>query len=124
METKSASWLGSGVASPRRTGRQRWSLVLLAISVLGTVLTCVALFFDGWIDAIAVYLVFTLVLGLLMSWLAGQRKPPKVAHPIDGGMAGNGGCQPSLILTRSAAVWSAAESAAMPRTVRDMTPLD
>lgn len=124
METKSASWLGSGVASPRRTSPHRWLLVLLTISVLGTVLTCVALFFDGWIDAIAVYLVFTLVLGLLMSWLAEQRKPPKVAYPIDGDMVGNGPCQPGLILTRSGAVWPAAESAAMPTTVRDMTPMD
>jgi len=87
-------------------------------------LACVALFFDGWIDAVAVYLVCTLMLGLLISWLAGQRKLPKVAHLIDDGMAGNGGCQPGLILTRSAAVWPATESTSMPTTVRDMTPLD
>lgn len=91
----------------------RRSFILLAVSVLGTLLAGFALVFDGWIDALALYVACALVLALLLCRFAGQLAQPQAAASIDGGRADPGVCPADLVLTRARGGWTGAERAAI-----------
>ncbi len=85
---------------------QRWSLTLLAVSVLGVFVAGVTLLFDGWFDALALYLVCVLTLALLLSHLAGQQASPGTGASVNEGRADAGDGPPSLVLTRTPGAWA------------------
>lgn len=65
-------WLRRGIIKTCGS-RQHWSTTLFGVSVFGTLVASILLIFDGWIDALAAYLVCGLILAMLLSQLAGQQ---------------------------------------------------
>jgi hypothetical protein len=103
---------------------QRWLFILLAVSVLGTLLAGLALIFDGWIDALALYVTCVLVLALLLCHFAGQRMQPGLAASIHDGRADRAGCPAGLALTGAPGIWSGANRAAIPAALSNATSME
>ena len=82
-----------------QTPWRRWSFALVSLSVLGTLLAGVTLAFDGWVDALALYVVCVLMLALMLSHLGGQQMQTRLAAFTDDDGAGPGGCPAGLALT-------------------------
>ncbi len=101
---------------------QHWSFALVTVSVLGTLLAGVALIFDGWIDALALYVACVLLLALMLCHFAGQRMQP-VASAKDG-RANPGGRPACLVLTGAPGAWTGADRAAIPATFGNAAPTD
>ena len=77
---------------------QHWSVILMTISVSGTLLAAALLIFDGWIDALALYIASALMLAVLLSQLAGQQAKPQMQGAIDHDPLDPGAPQAGLIL--------------------------
>lgn len=103
---------------------QPWLLTLLAVSVLGTFVVGFALILDGWIDALALYVVCVLVLMLLLARFAEQRTPPLIAAPLGDGRADPGGCPSNLMLTRAPGTWAGAEQTAATAALGNAARMD
>jgi len=78
--------------------RQHWSAILCVISILDTLLASVLLFFNDWIDALAIYFASGLTLAIILSQFAGQYAKPQAEGPADDSAFGCGDDQPELIL--------------------------
>lgn len=104
---------------------QHWSLTLLTVSVLGTFVAGLTLFFDGWIDALALYVACVLVLALLLGHVANQRTPPRTAAFVHEGRADPGGRPSSLMPTRApGGAWAGTDRTAVTAALGNATPLD
>ena len=94
-----------------------WSLALVTVSVLGTLLAGVTLVLDGWVDALALYVVCVLLLTLMLCHFAGQ---PMQSQPVtfaDDDMVDPGSRPTGLVLT-------GADRAAVPIALGNAPPLD
>ena len=67
---------------------QCWFVLLVGISICGTILASILLVVDGWADALAIYVVTALTAVLLLSRLAQQW-----AQAAERAPAGSGGVQ-------------------------------
>ena len=105
------AWIGRRVK--QATPWRHWSFALVSVSVLGTLLAGFALVFDGWFDALALYVVCVLMLALMLSHVGGQRTRALAPFADDGG-AGPGDCPTGLALTAAPNPWAAADRAALP----------
>lgn len=94
---------------------RRRLFVLVAVSVLGTLLAGVTLALDGWMDALALYAACVLLLTLMLCHFAGQQMQP--AALAKEGRADPGGRPAGLVLT-------GADRAAIPATLGNAPPLD
>jgi len=97
MKMQRPSWFRPnivGMCAPR----QRWSIILCAISTFDTLLASVLLVFGDWVDALAIYLASGLTLAILLSRLAGQYTDWQEEGSVDGSAIDSGGDQPRLIL--------------------------
>ena len=115
------AWIGRRVM---QTPWQRWSFALVSVSVLGTLLAGFALAFDGWIDALALYVVCVLMLALMLSHLGGQRMQPGLAAFTDDDGAGPGGRPTGLALTGTPGPWAVADRAAVPAVLGSAAATD
>ena len=97
-------WLRRGII---RTSafRQHWSTTLFGVSVFGTLVATLLLIFDGWIDALAVYLVCGLVLTMLLSQLAGQQARLHTEESITDGVHSLDVPQPGLVFKQTPRMW-------------------
>ncbi len=97
-------WLRRGII---RTcvSRQHWSTTLFGVSVFGTLVATLLLIFDGWIDALAVYLICGLVLTMLLSQLAGQQAKLHAEEAISDGVHSLDVPQPGLVFKQTPRVW-------------------
>ena len=105
------------------TPQQRWSSALVAVSVIGTLLACLALILDGWVDALSLYVVCVLMLALMLNQFAGQRMQPRPGKFADDSRAGPGG-PAGLVLTGAPGVWTGADRAAIPATLGSAASTD
>ena len=105
-----------------QTPWQHWSFALVTVSVLGTLLAGLALAFDGWIDALALYVACVLLLALMLGHFAGQ--PPRLAAFADDGRADPGACPASLVLTGTPGTWTGADRVAVPATLGNVSSMD
>lgn len=96
---------------------QRWSFALVIVSVLGTLLAGLTLVLDGWVDALALYVVCVLVLTLMLSHFAGQQMQSRPVASGKDGRADPGSRPAGLVLTGT-------DRAAMPRSLSNAPPLD
>ena len=101
---------------------QHWSFALVTVSVLGTLLAGAALIFDGWVDALALYVACVLMLALMLCHFAGQQMQP--AASAKDGRAAPVSCPASLVLTGAPGAWTGADHAAMPATLGNAAPTD
>ena len=115
------AWIGHRVM---QTPWQRWSFALVSISVLGTLLAGFTLAFDGWIDAVALYVVCVLMLALMLSHLGGQQMQPRLAALTDDDGAGPSGCPAGLALTGTPGPWAGADCAAIPTALGNTAATD
>jgi len=99
MKMRQLDWLKHSV-NKESVPWQYWSMTLLIISVFGTFFATVLLIFDGWVDALAVYLVSGLTLAVLLSRLSGQQKP-HIKEPVDSGVQNSIDLRPGLILRQA-----------------------
>jgi len=81
-----------------------WSMILLGISIGGTLLATGFLTFDGWVDALAIYLVSGLMLALLLSRLVGQQGGPHGDGSVNEDRNRSRILRPHSILSRSSLV--------------------
>ena len=97
-------WFGISVTT---TGarQQHWSTTLLAISVLGSLFATTLLIFDGWVDALAIYVVSGLILAVLLSRLAGQQAILHGHGLTDDYTRGSGGPRTDSALGQTHRVW-------------------
>ena len=116
------AWIGCRVM--QATPWRRWSFALVTVSVLGTLLAGLALAFDGWIDAVALYIACVLMLALMLSHLGGQPTRPRLAGFTDDGGGGPGGCPTGLALTGSPGPWAGADCASIPAALGNAAPTD
>lgn len=91
--------------------QQRWSLTLLAISVLGTFVAGVTLLLDGWFDALALYVACVLTLALLLSHISRQQVSPRTGASVNEGGADFDNGPPGLVLTRTPGAWAGTDQA-------------
>ncbi len=96
------SWLGRAVMKIRAP-QWHWSTVFLAISILGTFIASILLVFDGWVDAVAVYLMCGLTLAVLLSRLAGQQTGGHEDRLGDD-LTNSGGLQTGLVFKQASQV--------------------
>ena len=75
--------------------QQHYSKVLFGVSILGTVLATVLLVVDGWMDALAIYVVCGLMLTVFLSRYAGQQAGQHTEISISADM--NVGPDPTLL---------------------------
>ena len=75
-------------------------MILLGISMGGTLLATGLLIFDGWVDALAIYIVSGLMLTLLLSRLVGQQGGPHGDGSVDKGRNRYGVFRSHSILSR------------------------
>jgi len=97
MKMQRPSWFRPnivGMCAPR----QRWSIILCAISTFDTLLASVLLVFGDWVDALAIHLASGLTLAILLSRLAGQYTDGQEESSVDGSAIDSGVDQPRLIL--------------------------
>lgn len=85
--------------------RQHWSTTLFGVSVFGTLVATLLLIFDGWIDALAVYVVSGLILTTLLSQLAGQQAKLHIEDPISDGIHSLNNSQSGLLLKQLPPAW-------------------
>lgn len=97
-------WLRRGIIRTSAS-QQRWSTILFGVSVFGTVIATLMLIFDGWIDALAVYLVCGLILATLLSQLAGRQARLHAAGLISDGTHSFEASQPGLVFKQAPRVW-------------------
>ena len=116
------AWIGRRVM--QATPWQRWSFALVSVSVLGTLLAGFTLAFDGWFDALALYVACVLMLALMLSHLSGLRMEPHLAPFADEGGAGPGGCPAGLALRGTPGPWGGADRAAVPAVLGSAAPTD
>ena len=103
---------------------RRWSFALVTVSVLGTLRAGVTRVFDGWIDALCLYVVCVLLLVLMLHHIAGQQMQPRpVVFPADG-RADPGSRPASLALTGAPGTWADTDRAAAPATFGNAPPAD
>lgn len=103
---------------------QRRSFALLAVSIGGTALAGVALAFDGWLDALALYVACVLVLVLLLCRFAEQWTEPQFVAPAGGHRTDPGACPAGLVLTGTPGAWPGVNHAAVPAALRKTAPTD
>ena len=115
------AWIGHRVM---QTPWQRCSFALVSVSVLGTLLAGLALAFDGWIDALALYVACVFMLALMLSHLGGQQMQPRLATLTDDDGAGPGGCPASLALTGTPGPWAGTDRAAIPAALSNAAATD
>jgi len=87
-----------------RAPQMHWSMILLGISIGGTLLVTGFLIFDGWIDALAIYIVSGLMLALLLCRLVGQQGGPHGDGSVNQGRNRSGIFRSHSILSRSSLV--------------------
>ena len=116
------AWIGHRVM--QATPWQRWSFSLVSVSVLGTLLAGFMLAFDGWIDALALYVVCVLMLALMLSHLGGQQMQPRLAAFTDDDGTGPGGCPAGLALTGTPGPWAGADRAVISAAVGSAAATD
>ncbi len=107
-----------------QTPWQHWSFALVTVSVLGTLLAGLALAFDGWIDALALYAACVLLLALMLGHFTGQQMQPRLVAFADEGRADPGGCSASLVLTGAPGTWAGADRAAIPAVLGSAPSMD
>ena len=107
-----------------QTPWRRWSFALVSLSVLGTLLAGFTLAFDGWIDALALYVVCVLMLALMLSHLGGQQMEPRLTAFTDDDGAGSGDCPAGLALTGASGPWAGADCAVIPAAVGNAAATD
>ena len=117
------AWIGHRVMQTA-TPWQRWSLALVTVSVLGTLLASLLLILDGWIDALALYVACVLVLILMLCHFAGQPMQPRQAVSAHDGPADPDGCPAGLVLTGAPGTWAGADCAAIPAALGNAAPMD
>ena len=97
-------WLRRGIIRTC-TSQRRWSTTLFGVSVFGTLVATLLLIFDGWIDALAVYLICGLILAMLLSQLAGQQAHLHAEGSISNGVHSLDASQPGLLFKQTPRVW-------------------
>lgn len=96
---RQSSW-SKGSVTKLCASQQHWSAILCGVSILGTFIAMLLLWFDVWVDALAVYIVSGLMVAVLVSRLAGQQAelqseiPPVDVHSL-------ADSQPSLLFGRA-----------------------
>lgn len=93
-------WLRRGIIRTSASW-QHWSTTLLGISVFGTLMATLLLLFDGWIDALAVYLVSGLILATMLSQLAGQQATLHAEGSVGGAVHSPNAPQPGLVFKQT-----------------------
>jgi len=79
-------------------------MILLGISIGGPLLATGFLIFDGWLDALAIYIVSGLMLALLLSRLVGQQGGPHGDSSVNEDRNRSGILRSHSILSRSSLV--------------------
>lgn len=71
-----SSW-SKGSVTKLCASQQHWSAILCGVSILGTFIAMLLLWFDVWVDALAVYIVSGLMVAVLVSRLGNLLACPK-----------------------------------------------
>ena len=116
------AWIGRRVM--QATPWRHWLFALITVSVLGTLLAGIALAFDGWVDAFALYVACVLMLALMLSHFEGQRRQPRLAPLADDGGAGSGGCPTGLALAVTPRPWAGTDHVGLPPVLSSASPTD
>ncbi len=116
------AWIGRRVM--QTTPWRHWSFALVTVSVLGTLLAGLALAFDGWIDALALYIACVLMLALMLSHVGGPQMRPRLEPFADDGGGGTGGCPTGLALTVTPGPWAGVDRAVLPAVLSEASPTD
>ena len=103
---------------------QRGPSALAAVSIGGTLLAGLALIFDGWIDALALYAACVLALVLMLSHIAWRQAQPQAVASASDGMADPGSRPASLVLTGASGAWAGTDRAAVPAAFGSTAPTD
>lgn len=124
MDTKCESQLGSRARSCKPARWQRGPSALLAVSGLGTLLAGLALIFDGWIDALALYAACVLALVLMLSHFAGRQTQPQAVVFASDERAHPGSRPAGLVLTGASGAWTGTDRSAVPAALGNAAPID
>ncbi len=101
---RQVGWLRRGIIGISAS-QQRCSTTLFGVSVLGTFVATLLLIFDGWVDALAVYVVSGLILATLLSQLAGQQARLHAEDLVSDEMRSLDNSQSGLIFKHLPPVW-------------------
>ncbi len=89
-------WLKRGIIRTCASW-QHWSTTLIGISVFSTLVATLLLVFDGWIDALAIYLVSGLILTTMLSQLAGRQATLHAVGSVSDAVHNPNAPQPGLV---------------------------
>lgn len=86
---------------PMHAPWQHKASFFIALSVAGTLLALIILIFDGWVDALAIYVICSLMLALLLSRLASQQDQSYLDPTVEGTTSEPGNRHYGFIIKRS-----------------------
>ena len=92
-------------STPMQAPWQHRASFFIGISVVGTFLALIVLIFDGWVDALAIYVICSLLLAILLSQLAAQQQSyaNTAASKADNLQSGLTSTQPTWFWSKSPA---------------------
>ncbi len=82
------------------------AIFFVGASVAGTFLALLVLILDGWIDALAIYIVCSLSLAILLSQFAARQEQLRAEPPVNDGSTVPGNRQNGLIFKQLSWFWS------------------
>jgi len=86
---------------PMHAPWQHKASFFIALSVAGTLLALIVLIVDGWVDALAIYIICSLLLAMLLSRLASQLDQSHLGPTAEGTTPEPGSRHYGLIIKRS-----------------------
>jgi len=103
-----------------QTPWQHGASFFVGISVAGTFAALLILIFDGWVDALAIYIICSLLLAILLSQSAAQQEQSNAKPAIKAAASKAGSCQLGLVSRRPSWLWS--KSPVQPQTANQPAP--
>ena len=102
---------------PTQAPWQHKATFFIVISAAGTFLTLIVLIFDGWVTALAIYIICSLLLAILLSQLAAQQEKLHAKPTADDAASKHSNSQLGIIFKRLSGFWS--KDAVRPRDANE-----
>ena len=118
-------------SAPMQTPWQHGASFFIGISTAGTFVALFVLIIDGWVDALAIYIICSLLLAILLSQSAAQHEQSNAKPAVEAAASKAGSRQLGLVSKRPSWLWSespvqpqAANQPASPPTLSRISPTD